>query len=319
MDDGANDRGPVRIKGGIRPGDPVHAKSNDGSINFINIVGIDIGSAQSQSMQEIDLVVDINFEKHEFHEKNYHLSLRQAELILELENANIVPGSKYEYILEQGSFQQNGTMKETQSKIKKNGHEVSLEGTASTQNILTNMPLIKGFINWKNSNQTAKNNDKEENTQIKNRIFLVNPGGQNSWNIGGEHGDPRLETKDLRGIIVRGFNDDKCKPLCQLKATSPSDPVFGRIRIRISCNSFVINQIDQQKIDKKCIKEEIFKKTDENQKKIIQDCIKKEKELRKNVAILAMNKKILTLNYDKMPGKIDITCRSFIAIPDLEP
>jgi hypothetical protein len=88
-------------------GAPVHARSGDPQVDFIDVIGINVGGGQSPSMSDIDLLVDINPGRVEFNHENrtYELSLRCFRIILEKNNnAMVQPGTYYKAVLQQGTI-----------------------------------------------------------------------------------------------------------------------------------------------------------------------------------------------------------------------
>src|SRR5215471_15868690 len=84
---------------------PVHARASNPQVDFVDMIGINIGGGQSPSMSDIDLFVDINPGAVRMVVENcqYELSLRCFRIILEKENARVQSGTYYAVTLQPGS------------------------------------------------------------------------------------------------------------------------------------------------------------------------------------------------------------------------
>jgi hypothetical protein len=293
-----------RIKQFLRP-DAVHATCDVPAFSLAAFIGIDLGQAQSVTMDDIGLAVDLSFDSHSIRigDEYYTLSLASVRVILEKDNADIVAGSKYSHELSEGEIVAEASDMQT------SGREHSYGGKAEAG-------LLKGIagkLSFRGKRSGAK--EKKASTKVKHRINFVSPGGQDSWRVGGPDGDPRLDTKDLRGKVINSVWGEERRLLCQLEAIDPNQPVTGRLRIQANPEDFRLRGKARQAVAKDMVVDGVEK----NQGKLVESIESTEKQLRERVAAMALLKDV-RLPDRKTPdeGMLDLAARSFAYIPDIE-
>jgi hypothetical protein len=263
------------------------------------IIGIEFGRAQSVSMDEIHLAADIDFGAIDIKigDDSYTLSLASVLVLLEKTNANIVTGSKYSHALAEGEIVTNAT--ETQSSASGGG----VEAGAGADDTTRFGGKLKAWIN------RSGNKALEASTNIKHRINLVTPEGQDGWRIGGPNGNPLLATKDLRGAVIDSRNGDNAKPLCTLEAVDPDMSVSGRIRVQATLDDFRL----RGKARENAALDGVSVGLQKDQLKLVSREKATEQELRERVAVMSL---LLPKRREADEILLDIAVRSFTFLPE---
>ena len=154
-------------------------------------------------------------------------------------------------------------------------------------------------------------NEASSHTRVVTATELVYPAGLDSWIAGGPYGDPRRpDTKDLRGDVVSGRDQDVLTPLCGLMADNPKVPVTGRVLVRTSLTGFVLNG-SKRESDRSA---DLLKSLKEDEARFVGQRSRAESELRKRVAALAFVKN----NRKPNQKEVDLASRAFVFEPDIE-
>jgi hypothetical protein len=206
----------------------IHAKCKQPEFSFRDLISIYIGQCQSSTMDAINLGVDVSFEAKEISIDGLpcDLSIAEATIRLEHENAIVHGESRYRHVLKAGRVEASHSTRHTNS----SGGEIGIDSalgvaTAPKVGIVGNLFGKKG-------------KESEALYRAEPEIVLVQPGGQDSWKLGGPDGNPLTETRDLRGPIISSFLDDAMKPLCRFSAKDEAKPVSGKIRVQASVTNF---------------------------------------------------------------------------------
>jgi hypothetical protein len=302
----------IRVKR-VWQADPVHAKASNPNVDFIDVVGLNIGGSQSPAMADIDLVTDINLgvTSLQIGAYNYELSLRCIRIILDKENAAVQSGTYYKMILQQGVYEVNDTAKKTATHSAKGEGSVTGELSAGVSAFIPS--FVAKIVGKGSANaEMGRVSETASQTRIVATLDFVYPSGLDSWIAGGSHGDRRRhDTKDLRGEIISGRDGDTLTPLCGLEAMDPRFPVTGRIIVRTGLTGFVLN--GTQRNEEEAALTRLFQSLKDNEAPFIERRVKAERDLRKRVAGLAMVKN----NRKPNQTELDLAIRSFIVEPEL--
>jgi hypothetical protein len=292
-------------------GTPVHAQASNPQVDFIDVVGINIGGGQSPSMSDIDLFVDIapGAVEISYEKRHYVLSLRRFRIILEMENARIQVGTKYKAILQHGSFASSDNQTEMSKR------ELRAEGSAGAEVSagLTSWLTATLRISGKGTGNAMSDRKVEAQSKTIYQIDLVAPSGQDSWVVGGPEGDPRRNTKDLQGDIIGNDLGERQVPLCGLEAIDVTMPVGGRIRVRAVETDFVLAN---RKEDEKAISA-LFEALKDDRDKFIERRVRAERELRARIASLALLKSKRSRR-DPKEHDADLASCGFLFEPDVD-
>lgn len=285
--------------------EPVHAACDIPACSLAAIIGIDLGRGQSSAMDHIRLAADLSFGSHSIRigDETYTLSLASVRVVLEKANAAIVTGSKYSHVLSEGEIAAEASDKKTKETRQVYGVGVK----ASFPRVAAGNIAADG--------KHSRAEEESASTSVKHRIKFVSPEGQDSWRIGGPDGDPRLATRDLRGLVISSSQGEDVRPLCRFEATDPDQPVTGWLRIQASPEDFRLGGKPREAEAKDMLGEGLAK----DQRKFTKLAESAEEQLRLRVATMALLQPMRLPNRKKPDeGMLDLATCSFAFIPDRE-
>lgn len=277
----------------------VHAKLRDYDVNMRDIGGIDIGQGQSPHMHDIYLATEISlgFVRVPFESQSYEWSMSGVNIVLDLENAEVIVGSYYQRVLQDGDLVAKQKEAEHDSLNSGSQREGEAEAKLSWKAYL---PVLFAGARGKLRADRKHSRDQTSDSQITvtPTIVLVQKEGERSLRAGSRIGDPRLvNTRDLRGPIVspygpaklagKGKNEDEVPtPLVRLRACDSSKPVLGLITVRAEPEDFVLNASKQHEPTSLALAEALRK----DKVNMVRRKLAAEQNLRRRVAALAATK-----------------------------
>lgn len=277
----------------------VHAKLRGYDVNMRDIGGIDIGQGQSPHMHDIYLATEISlgFVRIPFESQSYEWSMSSVNIVLDLENAEVIVGSYYQRVLQDGDLV--AKQKEAEHDSLNSGSQQ--EGEAGVKlSWKAYVPFLSAGASgkFKGARKVSRGQTSDSQITVTPAIVLVQKEGERSLRAGSRIGDPRLvTTRDLRGPIVspygptkltgKGKNDDEVPtPLVRLRACDSSKPVLGLITVRVEREDFVLNASKQHETPSLALVEALRK----DKAGMVRRKLDAEQDLRRRIAALAATK-----------------------------
>lgn len=206
-------------------------------VKFSEMLALSInGPSGGMPMDELAINTQYFFgdTRYTLSEKGYEISLRSARVVLDLFNAEIIAGSHYILELPPHEFMEKKVaVKEAGAKA-----NASVDGKLGFVASVLSLPLspkAEASASIERKKNTKSNEETVTETSRTYKIFC--PCGVGIWRIGGDHGDPRQNSKDLRDPM-------SAEPLCIMKAQDFGFDVTGILSVQAAKTDFVINEVD---------------------------------------------------------------------------
>lgn len=298
---------PVFPRAKFESGEPVHAQAPEHGIDFVDLIGLILGGGQSPNMGDLDLIADLSLDAARFmiDGRRYELSLRRVRVLVEKENADIEPQSFYTAVLQSGqiaSSEQTTTKSATSL-------SASAEAGAEAEAGLTGF-LLKVIGKGSAKGARERSTETTQETKRATTVDFIRQAGQNSVVVGGPQGDPRRETRDLRGAMFTDDGAGNLVPLCGLVAKDSSQPVRGRVTIRASDEDFVISDDGRAA----AARETLFAAIKDEASKAWRRRVKAEEELKSRIAGLAARKPFLRNERRPSETEVDLASCAFLFV-----
>lgn len=199
-------------------GEAVYAESKEPDFRFDEIIGIDLGSGQTRTLEEIVLPVDVTLGKTRLRigKDDYELIIRSVRIQLDKTNCDYVPGTRYGGGVTE--FEASETYKS----------EAKRETKWATR-IAGRLGFAKQDMSISGEAERTGAKGDTKMVSVTRPIALAQTEGAHAVRIE----MPEGITEGLTGTVMSPTAaDDSLTPYCRLNAKDPDQPVTGRIRVQ---------------------------------------------------------------------------------------
>lgn len=292
---------------------PTHARG------LRRLVGISSNIRQGEPIDDMRLDFDLGcgIAPLRINDRNFELGLRTCFVSLDLQNCEVLPGSRYEHRLDIGAFKASEINKTTISRARGAGAGINVEADSTRGLAALAVKLGLGVFRKRNA-------ESETITEQSVRVELVVLSGQDRWRIGDlTRGDARRPDGLLSGayFLEERSKDGDTSPLCRLKWLDHTASMIATISVTASFGSLLIFHSNQSGAQTENVDDDTRTKLKRESKRAESD---HESLLRAHVAGLVAAKQIRNaqkrVNNDVFQNEFLIVRQTVLASPqDVSP
>jgi hypothetical protein len=211
----------------------VYAESINPNFCFDEIIGIDLGSGQTRTLEEIVLPVDVNMGKSELMlgKDHYELVIKSVRVWLDKTNCDYLPGTRY------------GGCPSSIEEIESLESEEKRENLWSAK-IASKLSLTKQFVEAAGDAGRTSAKRQIQKKSITRAIPFAQTEGAHAVRVV----LPEGVSGGLTGPVIAAVaSDNSLTPFCRLVAKDIDQPVTGRLRVQARPSDMHLRRLNKVK------------------------------------------------------------------------